>query len=978
MNTPILDNRNKEDIIRQVEMLARQYVPEWRCDGNTADPATALTELFGEMFSQSIDRFNAIPQKMYTELLNFLGVKEKTSTPASGIMQFSVHENVADPVFVPEGTYVYTEDDEGENMVFTTERDVTASPAKLTGIYYVDSVNGILQKREPGVPMNFFGPDSTENLHGHQMMVGHDEALGMTDAGVIELSLETEKRELSPEVLNMLSDTAHAEWSYHTEEGWKAFAAVSNDGRRIRLRKDTVIPITAAAADEEDEEDEARYCLRVILKNIPGDIRLSAVRVRSIPESGTLATDMISDNIPIEQGVGGYCFGRIPAPYNSFYIRSDEAFSKHGAKLLLDMELSFMTFSDVEQEPQYAFDRSIIDKESAVRLKPDDVYVRQVIWEYFNGIGWSLLPVSGSRNPFSGKEEGPFHLSFVVPDNIRKAIETTSEGYFIRARVTEIENQFSQKPRYIVPFIRSIRIRWDYPDVIPARCLKTENNLDVREITEAEKLEDLELMMYRDFVPAPRAMYLCFDHAPEGMPFSMAFMVRGRAELNNPVAFEVFDGQSFTKVPVEDDTENFRHSGVVYMYNALTVERTMIFSQEGYWVRLILDGMKPGTAPMVLSIATNAVRAVQKERDQEQTFSTDIEEAVKKIRLRSTPVLGLEIWVDESSAILKKEVEEMLFRSPEDIRIQEENDTIVSCLVRWHETDSMMMCGPKDRVYTLDPFSGEVTFGDGKFGKVPPAGHENIHAIVDFGGGNRGNLPEYSIKDFLLSVPRISSLKNITPMTGGTDKMSEDRIKLYGNKSIRHRGRAVSPRDFEELTASNFISVSRVKCFSNMDARGNKVPGHICVVIKPETGSNEDTSWELSRNVREFLAKRCDCTLIENNRLQVRPSIEMELNVSLTIAVKDLTRAVRTQQALEKLISDTVDERWAQKDIGEQYSAADLYAGISSIPNVAAVKQLLIEGVYYEDGIRHVIPVQEDTEMPFVTVKNGVHKVRIE
>ena len=74
---------------------------------------------------------------------------------------------------------------------------------------------------------------------------------------------------------------------------------------------------------------------------------------------------------------------------------------------------------------------------------------------------------------------------------------------------------------------------------------------------------------------------------------------------------------------------------------------------------------------------------------------------------------------------------------------------------------------------------------------MPPVGFENIRVRSAYGGGARGNQPVGAVADFLVSVPRISDLQNITPMGGGTDLMDMNRLERLGNRRIRHRGRAV-------------------------------------------------------------------------------------------------------------------------------------------------------------------------------------------
>ncbi|MHC5059061.1 MAG: hypothetical protein ACYTKD_30770, partial [Planctomycetota bacterium] len=59
----------------------------------------------------------------------------------------------------------------------------------------------------------------------------------------------------------------------------------------------------------------------------------------------------------------------------------------------------------------------------------------------------------------------------------------------------------------------------------------------------------------------------------------------------------------------------------------------------------------------------------------------------------------------------------------------------------WTETDDFSDSGPDDRHYVLNRGTGEVLFGDGRHGKVPVAGANNVTVSpYRYGGGTRGNV----------------------------------------------------------------------------------------------------------------------------------------------------------------------------------------------------------------------------------------------
>ena len=175
----------------------------------------------------------------------------------------------------------------------------------------------------------------------------------------------------------------------------------------------------------------------------------------------------------------------------------------------------------------------------------------------------------------------------------------------------------------------------------------------------------------------------------------------------------------------------------------------------------------------------------------------------------------------------------------------------------------------------------------------------------------------------------------------------------------------------------NFPQAQQVRCFANTDSHGDPAPGYVCVVVKSSGSDDKDVRWQLCRTIREYLLQRCDCLLAASGRLDVRPSIDMAVNVNITIVPRDPSKLVSTQQEITDTLKYIIEEKWARRGIGDQIRISEMYSEISRIPNVAGISKLLIEGVYYSEGNRFVIPVENDSVHEFITVTNGEHKIRI-
>lgn len=140
------------------------------------------------MHYQTVDRFNSVPEKLHTEFLNLTGFRMPDPVSASGLIQFTAHDTVEEPVPVPQGTQLFTEDEEGEHVVYATRRRIEATPARLQALYYVDARAEIIQRLEPGENPSPFLPRGGENLQRHCFTLGQDDVLSL--AGPFEVEVE--------------------------------------------------------------------------------------------------------------------------------------------------------------------------------------------------------------------------------------------------------------------------------------------------------------------------------------------------------------------------------------------------------------------------------------------------------------------------------------------------------------------------------------------------------------------------------------------------------------------------------------------------------------------------------------------------------------------------------------------------------------------------------------------------------------------
>lgn len=967
MNRPLLDPRTPEELREQLHALARSYTPEWRYEGTENDPGAALAELFLDMYEQSVNRFNALPEKLFVEFLNIIGFREPGPMPASGTVCFETQDNAEEPFTVASGTQLFTPDEEGENIVFETERTIQVSPALLKDIYFVDAAADSIRRLDLSErPQCFFEP-SGEELQRHRFLIAENDVLRLDCPARLSLRIRPRNGQ-EQEAAHLLAKKA-LHWTFLHDGADVPFDTVREANGELVLEKNNSL------APEADENGRVCICCS---GHPEAEVFVNTLELSSEPLAPCPVQSMYNGDLPIPLQEGGYCFGRRPSVYDMFFLRCDTALSKKGAEALLRFELSFIVDEPEKPQERYDFTHHVISKQRVIERKPDNVAITEVIWEYFNGIGWKHLPVTGDRNPFSGAkaDASQLELRFTVPEDVDVSEVNADIGYFIRVRIVDISNPYSTLPRWIVPFIKSASFNWQYAEAKRPTWCFSENNGQQCVLEDAQRYKQLQFPALTPMAEDRPAMYFRFDRSPNAMPLSLRFQVVGRARLSGQLLWEYWNGKSFEPIRIVDQTERLLHSGEIFLFLPEKLPESERLGTSGFWLRLSRSAAETGIMPTVASVTVNAVSALQKQRETDQIFDTEIYEAGKRVALLSLPVQDCRVWVDELSAISDAELEQIKLETPNRVRLEWENHTLTRCWIEWEQIEDLALAAPDARVFTLDPFLGIIAFGDGRQGRVPPAGFHNIRVEYSSGGGKRGNVPAGSIRSLLTALPQIGDVYNLTAMSGGTGRLPLDEIQERGSHFLRNRGRASGRRDYEELVREAFPQVNHVRCFSGRNERGEQAPGHIAVVIAGFGIGGEGTE-ALCAKVYRFLSEHSSCCLTAENRLHVCPATVLTVNTSVTVRTERPELAAETQQAIVRRLEALIGETWKKRPIGEQIRLSEVWTVVRDTPNVKTIERILIEASYDQEGRQMLAPLESDREFPYGVAESGMHLVRL-
>jgi predicted phage baseplate assembly protein len=282
--------------------------------------------------------------------------------------------------------------------------------------------------------------------------------------------------------------------------------------------------------------------------------------------------------------------------------------------------------------------------------------------------------------------------------------------------------------------------------------------------------------------------------------------------------------------------------------------------------------------------------------------------------------------------------------------------------VRWQAVADFYGSGPQDRHYVLDALSGVIRFGDGRQGRVPPPGQNNLRITYRTGGGTHGNRDGGSVVQLKSTIPYVASVTNSEAAAGGSDRESLQRARERGPRRLRHRDRAVTAQDLEDLALEADPTVARARALAptfspynlwldsdtaaaNLREHEAIDAGRMGVVVVPNDAVPRPTpSLSLLRRVRTHLLARCSPTA----DLWVAGPEWVEVKVMATVvpqsaAVAD-TVHVGVMAALDAFLHPLTG---AGQQTGWAFARAprrsDFYAVIEAVAGVDHVRGLRVQ-----------------------------------
>ena len=394
--------------------------------------------------------------------------------------------------------------------------------------------------------------------------------------------------------------------------------------------------------------------------------------------------------------------------------------------------------------------------------------------------------------------------------------------------------------------------------------------------------------------------------------------------------YEYWNGGAWARLVAADGTDRLTQPGVVEFLGPADIVPVSQFGVTGYWVRAVFE---PGDDPLVQlrALSLNTTFASQTLTLAKEVIGSSDASANQQFSTAKSPVLaGPQLEVRESG----------------------------DAWTPWIEVTDFFGSTSQDRHFIVDHITGEVRFGDGVQGRIPPRGAGNIRmARYQTGGGETGNRAAGTIVQMKTTVPYIDSVTNLEPAEDGVAAESTAALLTRAPRALRHGGRAVALEDYEDLARAASPEVARAKTVSlhNLldDPLGSSpTAGTVSVVVVPLSADEKPVPSIgllslVDDYVRSFSTPTASLAVV--GPLYVRVDVSVEIALVSLEGASAVENAVRdTLQAfLHPLTGGRDGTGW---DFGRRPFLSDLYAVVSDVPGVDHIRQLSTAEVEEQPG----------------------------
>ncbi len=282
------------------------------------------------------------------------------------------------------------------------------------------------------------------------------------------------------------------------------------------------------------------------------------------------------------------------------------------------------------------------------------------------------------------------------------------------------------------------------------------------------------------------------------------------------IRWEYQNAQGWESLGAIDETDGLSERGLIRFIGATDWISTTDFNLTPlYWLRVRWDRGDYLVQPHLRRILTNTIWATEVTLHPLEILGSSNGNPNLSFSTINSPIL-LEQVLSVREIISETERQNLINNLGQDslTEIADESGNLVETWVKWESVTDFYGSQKSDRHYVLNHLTGEISFGDGLRGMIPPQGLNNIRISYRSGGGTQGNRQSQTVTQLKTTIPYIDRVVNLEAASGGVAQQTLAQIRTQGPTLLRHRNRAVTRQDIEDLARDASSNLARVKAIT--------------------------------------------------------------------------------------------------------------------------------------------------------------------
>jgi hypothetical protein len=257
---------------------------------------------------------------------------------------------------------------------------------------------------------------------------------------------------------------------------------------------------------------------------------------------------------------------------------------------------------------------------------------------------------------------------------------------------------------------------------------------------------------------------------------------------------------------------------------------------------------------------------------------------------------------------------------------------------------------PTERAYALDEATGEIRFGDGKHGRIPPVGRDSIVAFnyrrTETGAPDAIDVPANGIAartplNLVSPLDGVEAVFAADQAAGGAAAESTERVLRFGVANIRHRERALTARDIEDLALESSPDIVQARCFQRKDFV------RLVVVMR---GADPMPGAAQVRELRRLLLAASPPSLSATQALRIVGPAVRRLRVDLRLRVASLDDAGAVARDAKQQIVMRFDTSTGGPDqggwaLGENPTEGDVAMALADVARFQSIASVTLREI---------------------------------